>query len=82
MPCYDADGMKRLWIFLLLLAALGIAWLGHPVCVPIPDEDLKSFKPVPIEQRTDRDLFLFRTFQKRDGHWCQCKSWISRQLFF
>lgn len=75
--------MRRLGIILVLaVVGLGTAWLGHPVCVPIADEDLKTFKPVPIEQRTDRDLFLFRTFQKRDGHWCQCKSWIARQLFF
>ena len=75
--------MKRLRIILVLaVVAIGLAWLGHPVCQPIAEEDLKYFKPVPIEQRRDRDLFLFRTFQKRDGQWCQCKSWISRQLFF
>ncbi|HUK86966.1 MAG TPA: hypothetical protein VLT85_04825 [Terriglobales bacterium] len=69
-------------ILALSLVALGLVWLGHPVCVPIPDEELKNFTPLPIEQRTDRDLFLFRTFQKRDGHWCQCKSWIAREMFF
>lgn len=79
----EAQSMRHRWIIVVvLLAGLGLAWLGHPVCVPIPQDDLKSFEPVPIEQRSDRDLFLFRTFQKRNGQWCQCKSWISRALFF
>ncbi len=75
--------MKRIAAVVVIVAALAvIGWLGRPVCVPIPDADLKHFTPLPIEQRTDRDLFGFRTFQQRDGHWCQCKSWLSRQLFF
>ncbi len=75
--------MKRKVVILAALVALaGLGWVGHPVCVPIPDEDLKHFTPIPIEQRNDRDLFLFRTFQKRGGHWCQCKSWLARQMFF
>ena len=73
---------RRGLIIGLLVAMLGLGWLAHPVCVAIPDEDLKLFTPVPIEQRQDRDLFHFRTFQPRGGHWCQCKSWISRRLFF
>ena len=69
-------------VIVVLAALLGIAWLGHPVCVAIPDEDLKLFHPVAIEQRSDHDLFLFRTFQKQNGHWCQCKNWLARQMFF
>jgi hypothetical protein len=41
---------------------------------------LKTFN-IPIEQRIDRDFYL-RVFQRRDGHWYQCKTWISRFLFF
>ena len=66
----------------ILAVIAGVAWLGHPVCTPIADADLKDFRPVSIDQREDRDLFRFRTFQKRGDHWCQCKSWISRQFFF
>jgi len=69
-------------ILAILLLALGVAWLAHPVCVPLSGEDLRGFTPIPVEQRTDRDLFYFRTFQQRAGQWCQCKSWLSRQFFF
>jgi len=54
--------------------------LLQPVCVPLSDDDLKSFN-VPIEQRTDRDIYL-RVFQQRDGHWYQCKTRLSRLMFF
>jgi hypothetical protein len=81
---FDETGAmkRRLLLVVLLIAIPSLVWLGHPVCTPIPDEDLKSFTPVPIEQRHDRDLFLFATFQQRNGKWCQCKSWLARQMFF
>lgn len=68
---------------LLLTAATviaAVAWALHPVCVPLSAEDLRGFN-VPIEQRTDRDLYL-KVFQRSDGRWYQCKTWISRQFFF
>ena len=65
----------------ILLAAVPLAWLAfRPVCVPIPVESVAAFNP-PISTRTDRDFYL-RVFQRRDGAWHQCKTWISRQLFF
>ena len=65
-------------VFLVPVAAL--IFVLHPVCVPLTAENLKTFN-VPIEQRTDRDFYL-KVFQKRDGQWYQCKTWISRFLFF
>ena len=65
--------------FLFLVFSL-IAWVLHPVCVPLSAEDLRGFN-VPIEQRTDQDLYL-RVFQQRGGQWYQCKTWVSRQFFF
>ncbi len=65
---------------MLLVATVGLIFLFHPVCVPITAEDLKTFN-VPIEQRTDRDFYL-KVFQRRDGQWYQCKTWISRFFFF
>lgn len=69
-----------------LLVVLGILLLGlaalafRPVCVPIASEELRRFT-VPIEQRTDRDVYL-KVFQQRHGRWYQCKTWLSRQVFF
>jgi hypothetical protein len=65
---------------ILLLVVGLIAWVLHPVCVPLSAEDLHGFN-VPIEQRTDQDLYL-RVFQQRRGQWYQCKTWVSRQFFF
>ncbi|HEU5040780.1 MAG TPA: hypothetical protein VFT84_08175 [Gemmatimonadales bacterium] len=59
-----------------------VGWLLRPVCVPLlPDEVGRFAEWQPIEQRTDRQLHG-PVFQERDGRWHQCKSWISRQLFF
>ena len=63
----------------LLLVMLGCLAL-RPICVPLSAEDLARFIS-PIEQRTDRDVYL-RVFQLRDGRWHQCKTWLSRRFFF
>ena len=60
----------------IVLGALAL----RPVCVPLSDDALAQFTG-PIEQRTDRD-FHVQVFQLREGRWHQCKTWISRQLFF
>lgn len=70
--------MRVAVIFIAVIVLLGIAAL-HPVCVPLGVAPASW--PVPIEQRTDRDFYL-RVFQQRDGQWYQCKTWLSRQLFF
>lgn len=65
----------------LLLLSLGTGYCAlRPVCVPLSSDDLAAFD-VPIDQRTDRDLYL-RVFQFREGQWHQCKTWLSRQFFF
>jgi hypothetical protein len=72
--------MPKTFIAIILVAAGLIAWILRPVCVPLSPEDLAGFN-VPIEKRTDRDLYL-RVFQQRHGQWHQCKTWLSRQFFF
>ena len=65
----------------LIVVSACLSYLAfRPVCVPLTDESLAQFK-VPIEQRADRDFYL-KVFQRRDGRWHQCKTWLSRQLFF
>ena len=64
----------------LVLAA--VVWCAHPVCVPLTDEFVaEAAKYGPLETRTDRQMHG-PVWQRRDGRWYQCKSWISRQLFF
>jgi len=72
--------MKMSLVLIVALLLMGIIFLLQPVCVPLSEENLKSFN-IPIEQRTDRDLYL-KTFQKRGGQWYQCKTRISRFFFF
>ncbi len=57
---------------------IGLAF--RPACVPLTADDLRGFN-VPIERRTDHDFYL-RVFQYRHRQWYQCKTWLSRQLFF
>lgn len=64
---------------LLSMVAL-IAFALWPVCVVLSAEDLAGFQP-PIQERSDQDFYL-RIFQQRSGQWCQCKTRISRALFF
>lgn len=64
-----------------VMIVVGVAAFAfRPVCVPIPAETLLQLT-VPLEQRTDRDFYV-KVFQQRNGRWHQCKTWISRRLFF
>ncbi len=63
---------------IVLAAALGYAF--RPICVALSPTDLASFT-TPIETRTDHDFYL-RVFQRIDGRWHQCKTWLSRRFFF
>jgi hypothetical protein len=70
----------RLSVALLVVTVMVVGLALRPVCVALPAETLAQFS-VPIEQRADRDFYL-KVFQLRDGRWHQCKTWLSRQLFF
>ena len=79
-PPAARNAVPKTFIAIGLVVAGLLAWMLRPVCVPLSTEDLAGFN-VPIEQRTDRDLYL-QVFQQRHGHWHQCKTWLSRQFFF
>jgi hypothetical protein len=66
-------------VIVTVIAAL-TAFALRPVCVRLSAEDLAGFN-APIETRTDRDFYV-QVFQHVDGRWYQCKTWLSRQLFF
>ena len=63
-----------------IICASVIYFVARPVCVPLAPDD-RAWFDVPLEQRTDRDFYV-RVFQLRNGQWHQCKTWVSRQLFF
>ena len=57
-------------------------WCAHPVCVPLSDESVaEAARYGALETRSDRQLHG-PVWQKKNGRWYQCKSWISRQFFF
>jgi hypothetical protein len=57
---------------------MALGWfLLRPVCIPLPAD----FPTAGIAQRQDRDFYM-RVFQFRDGRWCQCKTYLSRRMFF
>jgi hypothetical protein len=72
--------MKKFLLVAVAVLFAAAVYLLQPVCVPLSEDDLKSFN-IPIEQRTDRDIYL-KVFQKKNGQWHQCKTRLSRYLFF
>ena len=66
----------------LVLAAAAVLWCAHPICVHLSAAEVaEAARWAPLETRTDRQ-WHGRVFQRRDGEWYQCKSWISREFFF
>lgn len=73
--------MKLAVLFTLIFVVVLALGALRPVCVALSDDELAHVN-VPVEQRTDRDTYYLRVFQQRDGRWHQCKTWLSRRLFF
>jgi len=70
--------VRRSGTWILVLAIFGAAFfLWHPVCVAIADEDAQN-----VEGRSYERMWGVQTFQKKNGHWYQCKPWLARQMFF
>jgi hypothetical protein len=63
----------------LLLVAAMVAAALRPICVPLSAAEVKHMRPR-FDDRDDRDLFIFKVYQRHDGTPYQCKAWISRQL--
>lgn len=74
---------KILGAFLFLFLVGGVFGAGfslRPECSPIADEALAHFG-IPLEQREDKDFYLKVFQKKKDGHWYQCKTALSRRFF-
>jgi len=76
----DAGQPRWSWLVFVVALAFVVGFTLRPICVALTPEQVASFTS-PIGERTDRDIYL-RVFQQRNGQWLQCKTWISRQLFF
>jgi len=50
------------------------------VCVPIENGEQEAEK-YNYAERQDKN-FVVKVFQKKDGQWHHCKTWIGRQFFF
>ncbi|HVP43459.1 MAG TPA: hypothetical protein VMS96_08490 [Terriglobales bacterium] len=74
--------MKTGYLAIAFAVLLAIAlWCWHPVCVPMEPEVGRLFESMTPEQRNESQWGI-RTFQRRDGQWCQCKPWLAREMFF
>jgi len=74
---------KKRWLALALLVVgtLGsFTFMFRPVCVPIENGEQEAAK-YQYSERQDKDFYV-KVFQKQDGQWHHCKTWISRQFFF
>ncbi len=74
---------KKQWTALAILLFLMVGatvFLFRPVCVPIENGEQEAEK-YHYAEREDRNFYV-KVFQKRDGQWHHCKTWISRQFFF
>ena len=72
------QGLRRLIVVSAPLLAFA-AVLAHPVCVPIPEDQRPAFEAVvALEVRAARG----EPFCKLGGKWYQCKSFVSRALYF
>ena len=72
--------LRSRWVVLLAAGLIYVAvYLVHPVCDEIPPAIQSSFETVrTLEERASSG----EPFRRLDGTWYQCKSWLSRQLFF
>lgn len=64
-------------LFLIVGATVFLFW---PVCVPIENGEQEAEK-YNYAERQDKN-FVVKVFQKKDGQWHHCKTWIGRQFFF
>jgi hypothetical protein len=65
-------------VVIAIIAVIGLCW---PVCEPLDDEAVRTMDPPMSVQRNTRTLW-FKSYEICGRHWCQCKPWVERKLFF
>lgn len=68
------------WIIIGIICVSVAVVLIWPVCVVIPEDSLYNFN-APIENRTEERGMIWKTWQKKNGNWYQCKSRFERLGF-
>lgn len=66
-------------LLLLVIVAAMLAAALRPVCVPLAPADL-AHASVPFDQRTDKDLFFLKIYQRRGKLPYECKTWLTREV--
>jgi hypothetical protein len=66
----------------LILIGIVVAMIAaalRPICVPLSPEQVKKFSG-PFDDRTDKDLFFLKIYQRRGKDRFECKTWLTREL--
>jgi hypothetical protein len=66
-------------LILVAIVAAMIAAALRPICVPLKPSDLPKAS-VPFDERTEKDLFFLKIYQRRDKAPYECKTWLTRQV--
>jgi hypothetical protein len=67
-------------VILLALTAAILGALLRPVCIQIPAKEALH-SPVPFDDRTDRDLFFLKVYQRKGKDLFECRTWLTREVF-
>lgn len=73
---YANTTMKKIALIFTLFFLTFLIFMLWPVCVPIDDKDGLFESPTPSQLQSNN------TLKMKDGRLCQCKSRISRVMFF
>ncbi len=66
----------------LILVAVVVAMAAaalRPVCVPMSSQDVAR-SSVPFDDRTDKDLFFLKVYQRKGRVRYECKTWLTREV--
>jgi hypothetical protein len=66
-------------VILVALTAAILAGMLRPVCVPISPK-VALHMQVPFDDRTDRDLFVVKVYQRQGKNLFECKTWLTREV--
>jgi len=66
-------------LILVAIVAAMIAAALRPVCIPMTSQDVAR-SSVPFDDRTDKDLFFLKIYQRKAKVRYECKTWLTREV--